>query len=384
MQLVTMRPPWADDELDALRELVRDFLAAEAVPRQAEWERQHHVDREFWRKAGELGLLCASIPEEYGGAGGRFVHEAVISEEQFRALVTGWGNQIHSGIVAHYVLAYGSEERKRAWLPRMATGELIGAIAMTEPGTGSDLKRVRTSARLDGDEYVLNGAKTFISNGQICDLVIVVARTNGVPGARGISLIVVETEGADGFARGATAEKLGMHAQDTSELFFDDVRVPAANLLGASEGLGFGQLMSQLASERMTIAIQGVASMERAIGETVAYVKERELFDQRLIDMQNTRFKLAECQTAWRVTRSFLDECIVRHGRGELDATTAAMAKWWCTDQQCRVIDECLQLHGGYGYTTEYPIARLYADARAQRIYGGANEIMKELIARDL
>jgi acyl-CoA dehydrogenase len=363
MNLVSIRSQWTDDELDALRELARDFLAAEAVPRQAEWERQHHVDREFWRKAGELGLLCASIPEEYGGAGGSFVHEAVISEEQSRAMVTGWGNQIHSGIVAHYILAYGNEEQKRAWLPRMATGELIGAIAMTEPSTGSDLKRVRTAAQLEGAEYVINGAKTFISNGLIADLVIVVARTNGVPGARGLSLIVVETEGLNGFARGAAPEKLGMHAQDTSELFFDDVRVPAANLLGEHEGLGFGQ---------------------RALGETIAYVKERELFDQRLIDMQNTRFKLAECQTTWRIARTFLDDCIARHQRGDLDPTTAAMAKWWCTDQQGKIIDECLQLHGGYGYTTEYPIARLYADARAQRIYGGANEIMKELIAREL
>jgi acyl-CoA dehydrogenase len=385
MRLVTLPAPWADeDELHALRELVRDFLAAEAVPLQSKWERQQHVDRDFWLRAGELGLLCASIPEEFGGAGGRFAHEAVISEEQSRAMVTGWGNQIHSGIVAHYILAYGSEAQKQAWLPRMATGEAIGAIAMTEPGTGSDLKRVRTSARHDGDEYVINGAKTFISNGRLADLVIVVARTNGVVGARGISLIVIETEGCAGFTRGATAEKLGMHAQDTGELFFDDLRVPVSNLLGPGEGLGFGQLMSQLAAERLTIAIQGVAAMERALGETIAYVKERELFDQRLIEMQNTRFKLAECHTVWRVTRTFLDQCIARQDRGELDATTAAMAKWWCTDQQGRVIDECLQLHGGYGYMTEYPIARLYADARAQRIYGGANEIMKELVAREL
>jgi acyl-CoA dehydrogenase len=366
MQLVTLPAAWADDdELRGLRELVRDFLSAEAVPRQAQWERQQCVDRSFWLQAGELGLLCAGIPEEFGGAGGRFVHEAVISEEQARAMVTGWGNQVHSGIVAHYILAYGTDEQKRRWLPRMATGEAIGAIAMTEPGTGSDLKRVRTSARSDGDSYVVNGAKTFISNGTLADLVIVVARTNGVPGARGISLIVVETNGAEGFARGVAAEKLGMHAQDTSELFFDDVRVPAANLLGAEEGRGFGQLMSQLAAERLTIGIQAVAAMERALGETIAYVKERELFDQRLIDMQNTRFKLAECQTAWRVTRVFLDDCIALQDRGELDATTAAMAKWWCTDQQGRVIDECLQLHGGYGYMTEQPIARLYADARA-------------------
>jgi acyl-CoA dehydrogenase len=384
MQLVTAPAPWADDELDALRELTRTFLAREAVPRQAEWERQRHVDRAFWLRAGEVGLLCASIPEPYGGAGGGVLHEAVISEEQSRAMVTGWGNQIHSGIVAHYILAYGSEEQKHAWLPRMATGELIGAIAMTEPSTGSDLKAVRTSAQLIDGEYVINGAKTFISNGQLADIVVVVARTNRDAGARGISLLAVETAGLHGFERGAPTDKLGMHAQDTSELFFDDVRVPATNLLGDREGLGFGQLMSQLASERLTIAIQGVAAMERAIGETVAYVKERSVFGKRLIELQNTRFKLAECTTAWRVTRAFLDDCIVRHAHGDLDAATAAMAKWWCTEQQGRVIDECLQLHGGYGYTTEYPIARLYADARAQRIYGGANEIMKELIAREL
>jgi acyl-CoA dehydrogenase len=384
MNLVSMPAPWADDELDALRELVRAFLAAEAVPRQADWERQHHVDREFWLRAGELGLLCAGIPEAYGGAGGRFAPEAVIYEEQSRAMVTGWGNQVHSGIVAHYLLAYGTEEQKRRWLPGMAAGELIGAIAMTEPSTGSDLKRVRTSARLDGGEYVINGSKTFISNGLLADLVIVVARTNDVPGARGVSLIVVETGGVDGFERGAPTAKLGMHAQDTSELYFDDVRVPAANLLGEHEGLGFGHLMSQLAAERLTIAIQAVGAIERALGETVAYAKERELFGQRLIDLQNTRFTLAECQTTWRIARVFLDDCILRHERGELDPGTAAMAKLWCTEQQGRVIDACLQLHGGYGYTTEYPIARLYADARAQRIYGGANEIMKELIAREL
>jgi acyl-CoA dehydrogenase len=384
MHLVTQRAPWTNDELEMLRAVVRDFLGAEAVPRQADWERQQYVDRSFWRHAGELGLLCASIPEEYGGAGGRFVHEAVISEEQARAMVTGWGNQVHSGIVAHYILAYGTEQQKGRWLRQMASGEAIGAIAMTEPSTGSDLKRVRTAARRDGDSYVVNGSKTFISNGQLADIVIVVARTNDVPGARGLSLIVLETAGAEGFARGATVAKLGMHAQDTSELFFDDVRIPAENLLGEDEGLGFGQLMSQLSSERLTIAIQGVAAMERALGETIVYATERVLFDQRLIDMQNTRFRLAECETAWRVSRTFLDDCIERHDRGELDATDAARAKLWCTEQQGRVIDECLQLHGGYGYTTEYPIARLYADARAQRIYGGANEIMKELIARQL
>jgi acyl-CoA dehydrogenase len=384
VNLACERPPWSDDGLDALRVLVRDFLAAEAIPRLEAWDAQHHVDREFWNRAGEVGLLCAGIPEEYGGGGGNFKHETVIVEEQSRALVTGWGNQVHSGIVAHYILAYGTEEQKHRWLPGMASGDLVAAIAMTEPSTGSDLKRIRTRARMDGDSYVLNGSKTFISNGLLADLVVVVAVTDPDAGTRGISLIVAETQGLVGFGRSSPPRKIGMHAQDTTELFFDDVRVSKANLLGGMEGRGFGQLMQQLPAERLTIAVQSVGAVERALSETIAYTKEREAFGGRLFDFQNTRFKLAECHTTWRVARTFLDKCIEEHSEGRLDATTAAMAKWWCTELQGTVIDQCVQLHGGYGYMLEYPIARLYADARAQRIYGGANEIMKELVARSL
>jgi acyl-CoA dehydrogenase len=378
------RPPWSDDELDALRSLVRDFLAAEAVPRLEAWDAQHHVDREFWNRAGELGLLCAGIPEEYGGGGGNFKHETVIVEEQSRALITGWGNQVHSGIVAHYILAYGTEEQKRRWLPAMASGELVAAIAMSEPSAGSDLKRVRTRARADVDSYVLNGSKIFISNGLLADLVVVVAVTDPGAGTRGISLIVAETQALTGFSRSNPPRKIGMHAQDTTELFFDDVRIPKENLLGGVEGQGFGQLMQQLPAERLTIAVQSVGAVERALWETVAYTKEREAFGGRLFDFQNTRFTLAECHTSWRIARTFLDKCIEEQSQARLNPTAAAMAKWWCTEMQGTVIDQCLQLHGGYGYMLEYPIARLYADARAQRIYGGANELMKDLVARSL
>ncbi len=384
MNLASERPSWSDDELDALRVLVRDFLAAEAVPRLEAWDEQHHIDRDFWNRAGELGLLCAGIPEVYGGGGGNFKHETVIVEEQSRALITGWGNQVHSGIVAHYILAYGTEEQKQRWLPGMASGELVAAIAMTEPSTGSDLKRVRTRARADGDSYVLNGSKTFISNGLLADLVVVVAVTKPEAGTRGISLVVAETRDLTGFSRSTPPRKIGMHAQDTTELFFDDVRVPKENLLGGIEGQGFGQLMQQLPAERLTIAVQSVGAVERALWETIAYTKGREAFGGHLFEFQNTRFKLAECQTNWRIARTFLDKCIEEQTAGTLDPTTAAMAKWWCTELQGTVIDQCVQFHGGYGYMLDYPIARLYADARAQRIYGGTNELMKELIARSL
>jgi acyl-CoA dehydrogenase len=384
MNPASERPPWSDDELDALRTLVRDFLAAEAVPRLEAWDAQHHVDREFWNRAAELGLLCAGIPEEFGGGGGNFKHETVIVEEQSRAMITGWGNQVHSGIVAHYILAYGTEEQKRRWLPAMARGELVAAIAMTEPSAGSDLKRIRTRARADGDSYVLDGSKTFISNGLLADLVVVVAVTDPNAGTRGISLIAAETGGLAGFARSSPPPKIGMHAQDTTGLFFDEARVPAENLLGGIEGRGFGQLMEQLPAERLTIAVQSIGAVERALWETIAYTKEREAFGGRVFDFQNTRFKLAECQTSWRIARTFLDKCIEEQSEGRLDPTTAAMAKWWCTELQGTVIDECVQLHGGYGYMLEYPIARLYADARAQRIYGGTNELMKDLVARSL
>ncbi|MDU8929820.1 acyl-CoA dehydrogenase family protein [Alisedimentitalea sp. MJ-SS2] len=378
-------PAWMDDELRMFGDAISKFYMAEMVPHEGRWQKQGHIDRDFWMKAGEMGLLCASVPEEYGGMGGDFRHEAIITTEQFRAGgVSGFGNSVHSQICAGYILDYGTEDQKKRWLPKMATGEAVCAIAMTEPGTGSDLQNVRTTARLEGNEYVINGSKTFITNGQQADLVIVVAKTGDEAGARGMSLIVVETDEAEGFRRGRNLEKLGLKSQDTSELFFDNVRVGPENLLGGEEGQGFYQLMKALPQERLVIAIGAVAVMEKALQETVAYTSERKAFGKPLLALQNTRFKLAEVKTITHVARVFVDDCVARHMRGELDATTASMAKWWCTQMQCDAVDECLQLHGGYGYMMEYPIAQMYADSRVQKIYGGANEVMKELIARSL
>jgi acyl-CoA dehydrogenase len=371
------------DELSMLRDLARSFFAREAVPNHERWRAQQHVDRDFWRKAGDVGLLCVSVPEAYGGGGGTFAHDAVLATEQARTLDESFGNGVHSTICAHYILEYGTEEQKQRWLPGMASGELVCGIAMTEPGTGSDLQAVRTSARREGDEYVVNGAKTFISNGIVADLMITVVKTDPAQGARGISLFVVDTA-SEGYSRGRVLEKLGMKGQDTVELFFEDVRVPAESLLGEVEGRGFYQLMHQLPQERLSIAVTAVGAMERVLELTVDYVKQRSAFGRELFEFQNTRFVLAECATGARVARVFLDDCIRRHVAGELDATTASMAKWWCTEQQNVVTDRCLQLFGGYGYMLEYPIARAYADARVQKIYGGTNEIMKELIARSL
>ena len=376
--------PWMTEELSLLRDSAGRFFEREFVPHEEQWAKDGIMPREMWNRAGAAGLLCASIPEEYGGAGGSFAHETVILYEQGRANVRSLGNAVHSGIVAHYILAYGSEEQKRRWLPKMAAGELVGAIAMTEPGTGSDLQAVRTTARMVGNRYVVNGQKTFITNGQHADLVIVVAKTDPDEKARGVSLIVVETGDAEGFSRGRNLEKLGLKAQDTSELFFDDVSVPTANLLGAEEGQGFFQLMNQLPQERLIVGIGACAAMDLAIELTADYVKQRKAFGKRILDFQNTRFKLAECKTEAHIARVFVDNCLQRHLAGELDVTTAAMVKWWCAQKQNEVIDECLQLFGGYGYMDEFPISRMYADARVQKIYGGTNEIMKELIARSL
>jgi acyl-CoA dehydrogenase len=379
-----LRPkrPWETDEVVMFRDSVRRFLATAAVPRDAQWRKQKFVDRDFWRQAAALGMLCPSMPEEYGGSGGSYALEAVISEELSYAGLTSFLQSIHGGIVAPYILHYGTHEQKLRWLPKMASGEWIGAIAMTEPGCGSDLQAIRTTARQDGDHYVINGAKTFISNGATADLVIVAAKTDPAQGAKGVTLIVVEATELAGFRRGRNLDKIGMHGSDTAELFFDDMRVPVANHLGEAEGQGFVQLMQQLSQERLSIAVGAQAMMERAIEITVAYTQERQAFKKPLLDFQNTRFKLAECLATARVTRSFVDDCVVRHIRGELSTVDASMAKLWCTDKQCQVIDECLQLHGGYGFMEEYPIARMYADVRVQRIYGGANEIMKEIVAR--
>jgi acyl-CoA dehydrogenase len=377
---------WRDDEeLEIFDRTVREFFAREATPeKMARWRENGVVDRDMWTKAGAAGLLCVAGPEEYGGAGGDFRHDAIIINAMGEMGVEGFGMSLHNAIVAPYVWHYGSQEQKERWLPKLATGEYVGAIAMTEPGAGSDLQGVKTTAKLSGNHYVINGSKTFITNGQTANFIVVVCKTDPTQGAKGTSLIVVETDGAEGFRRGRNLDKVGQDAQDTSELFFEDVRVPTSNLLGGDEGRGFIQLMQQLASERLQIAMQGVAMMERALTLTAQYVKERKAFGKQLIDFQNTQFKLAECKTKATVAKVFVDHCIERLLRNDLDAATASMAKYWVSDVQCEVIDECLQLHGGWGYMNEMEIGRMYRDARVQRIYGGANEIMKVLIARTL
>jgi acyl-CoA dehydrogenase len=379
------RSPWIDDELAMLDEQVGRFVDRELAPRREQWEADGQVDRASWVKAAEAGILCASIPAEYGGGGGSLAHEAVIHQALSRAGLggsIGTGNAIHSAIVAHYILAYGTEEQKQRWLPAMARGERLGAIAMTEPGAGSDLQAVRTRASAVQGGWLLSGAKTFISNGQTADLIVVVART-GDEGGKGVSLLVIETDDAEGFRRGRNLDKLGMHGQDTSELFFDDVFVPTGNLLG-TEGGGFVQLMHQLAWERTVIALDAVVNMERAVALTTEYVRERKAFGKALFEFQNTQFVLADCATQATVGRAFVDSLMVKLLENRLDAVTAAKAKLWCTETQCRVIDACQQLFGGYGYMAEYPIARLFADARVSRVYGGANEVMKMIIARAL
>ncbi|QHS09354.1 acyl-CoA dehydrogenase family protein [Sinimarinibacterium sp. NLF-5-8] len=370
------------DELRMFQDTTRRFMQSEVAPHVARWDEQGHVDRELWNKAGELGLLCASIPVEYGGGGGDFMFEKVLIEEQAKVGCSAWGASLHNGICAHYILAYGTEEQKHAWLPKLATGEYVSAIAMTEPGTGSDLQAVRTTAIADGDDYVVNGSKVFITNGQQADLIIVVAKTSPDEKAKGISLVVVETSQVEGFRRGRNLEKVGMHGQDTSELFFENVRIPKSNLLGKAEGMGFIQLMEQLPQERLLVAIAGIAATELALDMTTQYVKERKAFGRRVMDFQNTRFKLAEARTEAMLGRLLVDKCCDMLVNKKLDVITAAMAKYWITDKQFEIADLCLQLHGGYGYMDEYPISRLWRDSRVQRIYGGTNEIMKELIGR--
>ena len=373
-----------DEEMDIFSDAVGQFFEKECAPHVPAWRKAGVVPREIWTKAGEMGLLCASVPEEYGGAGGDFRHEAIIIEQQQWKGVDGFGITLHNAIIAPYIASFGTEEQKRRWLPRMASGELVTAIAMTEPGTGSDLQNIKTTAKKDGDGYVINGSKTFISNGQTANLILVCAKTDPTKGAKGISILCVETEEVEGFTRGRNLEKVGQHAADTSELFFNDVKVPASALLGGEEGKGFIQLMQKLPQERHVIGLQGVGMIERALHETVEYVKGRKAFGGTIFDFQNTQFKLAEAKTEATVAKVFADHCTELLLKGELDAATASMSKYWISDLQCKIIDECLQLHGGFGYMDEYPIAQMYADARVQRIYGGANEVMKMLIARTL
>jgi acyl-CoA dehydrogenase len=375
----------AEEDIAIFSDAVGKFFdehAPEAVV--ATWRKNHVVDRDMWTKSGAAGLLGLSMPEEYGGAGGDYRHEVVLMEQLGLKGVDGFGISLHNAIVMPYILEYGSEEQKQRWLPRLATGELVGAIAMTEPGAGSDLQGIKTTAKLVGNQYVINGSKTFITNGQTANLIIVVVKTDPEAGARGTSLIIVETDGAEGFERGRNLDKLGHEAQDTSELFFNDVKVPTENLLGGDEGRGFFQLMGQLPQERLNIAVQGMATIERALELTIAYVKDRKAFGKAIIDFQNTQFVLAECKTEATVARVFVNHCIEQHLAGKLDASTASMAKYWVTDLENKIVDRCLQLFGGYGFMNEYPIARMYRDSRVQRIYGGTNEVMKILIARTL
>jgi acyl-CoA dehydrogenase len=378
------KPAWAADDVAMLYDMAHRFMSEEVLPHYDGYEKNEIVDRAAWEKAGAAGLLCASMPEEYGGSGGTFAHESAIIEAIGHVGVDGFGIALHNAIVAPYILHYGSEEQKKKWLPKMATGELIGAIAMTEPGAGSDLQGVKTRAEKDGNQYRINGSKTFITNGQLANLVIVVTKTDPSKGAKGTSLIVVETDEVDGFERGRNLDKIGLKANDTSELFFNDVRVPTSNLLGQEEGQGFVQLMQQLPQERLEIGTGAIAMIERALAVTIDYVKDRKAFGKAILDFQNTQFKLAELKTEATIGRVFYNDCVARHISGGLDPVTASMAKYWLSDLQCKIVDECLQLFGGYGYMNEYPIARMYRDARVQRIYGGTNEIMKLLIARSL
>jgi len=375
------RQPWMDSDIETFRDQVRRYIAAEMAPKLPGWREQGYIPRETWRPFGEMGFLLPEMPEAYGGAGASLAYQLVVQDELTRAEMPN-NVTVHS-IASHYIMDFGTEAQKQRWLPKLSNGEMLVGIAMTEPGCGTDLQAIATRARRDGDHYVIDGAKTFITNGFTCNLLIVVARTGG-PGSRGLSLIVLETENLPGFRVGRLLEKIGMPASDTAELFFDGVRVPADQLLGGVEGHGFKQLMGQLPYERMSIAVPAAAVIDRAVELTIEYTKERKIFGAPLFEMQTTRHKLAELATIAHVVRTFVNDCTQRLLNGTLDDEVAYMAKWWCTEQQCRVTDECLQLFGGYGFMAEYPIARMYAASRVQKIYGGANEVMKELIARKL
>lgn len=380
---IDFTPSWMNEELALYRDTVIRFVDSEMAPQDEAARKAGHVGHALWRRAGQLGLLCADIPEAYGGGGGDFRHEAVFHEEMARRSLTGMNASVHS-IVAHYLLNHGTDDQKRRYLPPMARGELVGAIAMTEPGAGSDLQGIRTTAARNDDGYLVNGAKTFITNGYLAGLVLVVARTDPAQKAKGMSILLVETANRPGYRVGRLLDKIGLKAQDTTELFFDDVQVAQDAVLGGVEGRGFYQLMGDLPYERTLIGVAAVAAMEGAYEATLRYTREREAFGQPLADFQNTRFKLAEIATSVKVARVFVDRCVEDLLAGKLDTASASMVKYWTSDLQNRVVDDCLQLFGGYGYMNEYLIGRMYVDARIQRIYGGANEIMKEVIARAL
>lgn len=364
------------------RDSVRKFLTDEVAPFHEQWEEDGQVDRSIWLKAGELGMISPTVPEEFGGVGVDFRYNAIVDEEVARLGLSGLGFALHSDIAVPYVIHYGSEKQKMKYLPKLVSGEMISAIAMTEPGTGSDLQGVKTTAVKDGDDYIINGSKTFITNGQLADLIVVVAKTDPEQGAKGTSLILLES-GTAGFSKGKNLKKVGMKAQDTSELFFENVRVPQSCLLG-EENKGFIYLMQDLPQERLSVAITGIAAAESILQQTIDYTKERKAFGKPISALQNTQFKLAELDTELTAARVFLNRCLELHIEGKLDTVTASKAKLLCTDLQCKVMDECLQLHGGYGYMWEYPVARAWADARVQKIYAGTNEIMKLIIGRSL
>lgn len=381
MSIDTFKSNWMTEEHEMVYEsALKMFQSWE--DRDEQWRENGKIDREAWNEAGEMGFLCASMPEEYGGGGGNFGHEAAILLAQAQANQAGFGGMVHSGIVAPYILKHGTEEQRKAWIPKLATGEYVGAIAMTEPTTGSDLQAIKTYAVKDGDDYIINGSKTFITNGQHANLIVLACKTDREKGAQGVSLIVVETNGLEGFERGRNLKKTGLSAQDTSELFFSNVRVPQKNLLGSVEGLGFIQMMQELPQERLIIALTGCGAIKLALELTLDYVKQREAFGRPIWKFQNTRFKLAEVQADYLAVRALCDSAVEAMIEGKLTAPQASLIKYWVTEKQCKVIDECLQLFGGYGYMSEYPIARMYADARVQKIYGGTNEIMKELASR--
>ena len=374
---------WMQEEHQAFGDSVRRFFEDEFQPHRDQWKADGLVPKSFWEKSAEVGILGATIPEEYGGLGLSRHFDAVTFLEQAKIGDSGWGFSVHN-IATHYITGFGTEQQKEKWLPKLASGEMVAAIAMTEPGTGSDLQAVKTTAIKDGNEYLINGSKTFITNGASADLIVLVAKTDPTSRSKGVSLIVIETEGLEGFSVGRKLDKMGMKRNDTAELSFQDVRVPQTNLLGDEEGQGFYQLMKQLPWERLILAYSALGASQCALETTLAYVKERKAFGQRVMDFQNSRFKLAEAASKIEILAAFVDQCLAELDQGILTAEKAAMAKWWSTDVQCEIVDNCLQLHGGYGYMNEYLISELYTDARVQKIYGGTNEIMKEIIARSL